>query len=100
LRRPYVLAVKDVAKATRLDALIRDERIRRQQPLTIPNITVRDHPHARIGSWQLGDDILVQATLPWLGDVSIWHRVVGWELLTDSTAQLTLERSDTFTYGA
>jgi len=100
LRRPYVLAAKDVSKATRLDALIRDERIRRQQPLTVPSITVRDHPHAQIGSWQLGDDILVQATLPWLGDLSIWHRVVGWELVTEHTARLSLERSDSFTYGA
>lgn len=99
LRRPYVLAAKDVTKATRLDALIRDERIRRQQPLTIPSVTVRNHSHAPIGSWDLGDDILVQATLPWLGDVSIWHRVVGWELLTENTARLWLERSDSFTYG-
>lgn len=100
LRRPYVLAAKDVSKATRLDALIRDERIRRQQPLTIPSITVRDHPHAPIGSWQLGDDIEVRATLPWLGDIAIWHRVVGWELLTENTARISLERSDSFTYGA
>lgn len=100
LRRPHVMLAKDVAKASRLDALIRSERIRRQQPLTIPSVTVRDHPHAPIGSWDLGDDILVQATLPWLGAVSIWHRVVGWALLTDHTARLDLERSDTFTYGA
>lgn len=100
LRRPYVLAAKDVTKATRLSALIRDEHIRRKRPLTIPSITVRDHPHAPIGSWVLGDDILVKVTVPWLGDVSIWHRIVGWELLTEHTASLDLERSDTFTYGA
>lgn len=100
LRRPHVYLAKTVAKKDRLDALIRDERIRRQQPLTIPTITVKDHPHAPIASWQLGDDILVQATLPWLGDVSIWHRVVGWELVTEHTATLSLARSDSFTYGA
>lgn len=100
LRRSHVLAAKDVKSKTRLDALIRDERIRRQQLLTIPSVTVRDHEHARIGSWQLGDDVLIQATLPWLGDVAIWHRVVGWELLTEHTARLALERSDSFTYGA
>ena len=100
LRRPHVLLAKDVAKKDRLDALIRDERIRRTQPLVITTITVRNHPHAPIGSWALGDDIRVQVTNPWLGNVDIWHRVVGWELVTESTARLSLERSDSFIYSA
>lgn len=99
LRRPYLYLAKDVSSRTRLDALIRDERIRRQQPLTIPSVTVKDHPHAPIASWDVGDDILIQATLPWLGDVALWHRIVGWDLLTEHTAALSLERSDSFTYG-
>lgn len=99
LRRPHVLAVKDVASKSRLRALIRDELTVRKRSLVVPSITIIDHPHARIGSWSLGDDIRVEIEVSWLGELSLWHRVVAWELVDDHTATLTLERSDSFTYG-
>lgn len=99
LRRPYVYTAKDVGSRDRLTGLIRTELTRRQQLLTIPSITVRDHSHAPLASWSLGDDILVRATLPWLGDIEVWHRVVGWELESQHMATLDLVRSDAFTYG-
>lgn len=99
LRRSAVYSASDVTSASRLDSLIA-ARLRRSVPsLEVPSITVRDHPNARIGSWQVGDDVLVEATLPWLGDVALWHRVTAWSLLSDSTAEITLTRSDSFTYG-
>lgn len=99
LRRPYLLEAKDVASATRLDTQIRLERTTRQRTLVVPSITVVDHTNASIGSWSLGDDILVQGNVSWLGEIALWHRIVAWELQTDSTARLMLERSDSFTYG-
>jgi hypothetical protein len=99
LRRPRVVTAKDIKNRTRMDAVIRTELERSRQLLTIPSITVKDHPHAEIGSWELGDDIRVEVDLPWWGQQSIWHRVIAWELLTDTTAKLTLARSDSFTYG-
>ena len=65
-----------------------------RQLIVFPSITVQDHPNARIGSWQLGDTILVQLHVPHLGDVSRWHRIVAWELTTEDTATLTLERAE------
>lgn len=99
LRRPYVYTAKDVSSATRLASLARDELVRHANPLTVPSITVRQHPAAPIASWNVGDDIRVQVTAEHLGEVDLWHRITAWELLTDNTARLFLQRSDTFTYG-
>lgn len=99
LRRVSVYTAKDVSDTTRLDRLAASRLTSHQAPLTIPSIVVRDHPSAPLGSWDVGDDILVEATLPWVGEVSLWHRITGWELVSDTTASLSLARSDTFTYG-
>lgn len=100
LRRASVYAGKDVTSPARMDSIIRGELQRRGQTLNIRAVTVTDHPNAPIGSWDVGDDILVQAIIPWLGEVSLWCRVVGWELSGEHTATLSLVRSDSFTYGA
>lgn len=96
LRRPAVYSDKSIRSQALLDSLCRSELAARQAVTEIAEIEVVDHPHARIGSWQLGDDILVQATLPWLGDVAIWHRIVAWALLEESRARLTLVRSERY----
>lgn len=100
LRRTAVHTAKAVTSTARMDTLIRAQLQRRQNTLTIDSVTVRDHPNARIGSWNVGDDVLIEATIPWLGDVSLWCRITGWELLGEHTANLSLTRSDAFTYGA
>lgn len=100
LRRPVVYTDKSITTIPRLTALSRTQLTRWQQVLEITSIDVIAHPNARIGSWQLGDDILVSADLPWLGRVDLWSRVVGWSLISDSRATLTLARSSSFYYGS
>lgn len=99
LRRPYVYTDKS-ADRERLDAATRIELAARRDVLAVASIEVTDHPNARIGSWSVGDDVLVQASLPWLGDIAIWHRVTSWALTGEATASLSLTRSDSFRYGA
>lgn len=99
LRRTAVYTDKTAKTTDRLAAAARNVLAHRLNVLEIPEITVRDHDNARIGSWALGDDVLVEATIPWLGEVSLWHRVTGWSLLSQDRARLTLARSDSFTYG-
>lgn len=99
LRRSAVYTAKDITLAPRLDDRIREDLARRRNLLEINSITVANHPNAVIGSWALGDDILVQATLPWLGEVSLWCRITSWSLTSEDRAVLTLARSDSFQYG-
>lgn len=99
LRRVDVLNAKDVKNPDTLRALARNELLQAAAHLSIDKITVRDHPNALIGSWALGDDIYVEADLPFIGRIGIWHRITSWSLTSDSTATLKLARSDSFTYG-
>jgi hypothetical protein len=99
LRRTAVVKAKDVAVKSRLDAVIRDELTAHLGQLQIDAVEVLDHPNAGIGSWSVGDDVLIQAELPWLGEVALWCRITAWELLSDSRAKLSLARSDSFSYG-
>ncbi len=95
LRRSKVYTDKSVTDTARMDALIADELAWRRNTLEINSITVRDHPNAPIGSWQLGDDILVEADIPWLGLIAVWCRVTGWSLVSEHTANIELARIDT-----
>ncbi|WFR66647.1 hypothetical protein P9139_18155 [Curtobacterium flaccumfaciens] len=99
LRTVSVVSAKDVSRSASLDAKIRKELAARLNTLSFPKITVRDSRQTPIGSWNLGDDILVQADIPWLGRQSIRHRIVAWSQDDDTHATLTLERSDSFLYG-
>lgn len=100
LRRVSVYTDKAVSSRSRLRKASRRELARLSRTLTIPSITVRDHMNARIGSWDVGDDILVEADIPWAGHVSIWCRITEWSLDDEVTATLNLARSDSFIYGA
>lgn len=99
LRRTFVYSDKGIRSDARMDTRIAAELRRRMLLLEISSVDVRNHSHAPIGSWALGDDILVEAEIPWLGEISLWCRVVGWSLLDEDTARLSLKRSDSYTYG-
>lgn len=99
LRRVHVIADKTVTSTERLDSMIAEELTARKAALRIESVDVLDHPNAPIASWQLGDDILVRADLPWLGEIEVWCRVVGWTLTGENTATISLVRSDLYRYG-
>ncbi|MEV0267726.1 hypothetical protein AB0H43_03040 [Hamadaea sp. NPDC050747] len=99
LRRTAVYSDKSVTGAARMDTLCRLELATRQHVIEVTSVEVIQHPNALIGSWQLGDDVLIQATVAGLGDIAIWHRITGWSLLSEDRAALSLRRSDAFTYG-
>ncbi|GAA2842826.1 hypothetical protein ACFQ0M_48105 [Kitasatospora aburaviensis] len=94
LRRVHVTVDKAATSEAALRARGNRELQSRTQGLYFPMIEVRDHPNAPVGSWSPGDDILVQAHVPWVGDVEVWHRVISDELRTDGTVLLTLKRAD------
>lgn len=99
LRRVHVVADKAITDAARMDSVIADELNARKAAVRLSSINVMDHPNAPLGSWQLGDDVLVRAEIPWLGEVEVWCRVVGWSLTGEHTAALSLVRSDLYRYG-
>jgi hypothetical protein len=99
LRRDHVYADKAVTDARRMDALIAAELNARKAALRVTSFTVIDHDNAPLGSWQLGDDVLLRFEVPWLGEVEMWARITAWALTGEYTATLTVSRSDFFRYG-
>jgi hypothetical protein len=95
LRRAKLISHKSTANARLLIEAGKKERAKHSEQLTIPSIAIRDHPNAPLGSWALGDRILVQVDVPWVGELAIWHRVVAEEIdPAAGTAVLTLTRAD------
>jgi hypothetical protein len=99
LRRVAVVDAKDVTSRTRLDNLIANELLERQNTLEITSIRVHDTGDGTFATWDLGDDILVTAVIPWLGKVNLWCRITAWRYAGTAAADLTLARTDSFTYG-
>lgn len=93
MRRTALVDDKRITTAARAGVVARAEAAARTADLEIAEITVREHPLCPIWSWNVGDDILVQGTVPHLGKVAIKHRIKSWALLNDSKAVLKLERS-------
>ncbi|MFI9052517.1 hypothetical protein [Streptomyces sp. NPDC053427] len=98
LRRVATVVDKTLSSASALRTRGTRELAGRSQALQIPAVQIRNHPNAPFGSWSLGDDILVQVHVPWVGDVAIWHRIISDELSPDDFCILTLKRSDQFVY--
>ncbi|MET9776133.1 hypothetical protein ABZ023_18065 [Streptomyces sp. NPDC006367] len=98
LRRVATVTDKSLSSDSALRTRGNQELAGRTQALQIPAIQIIDHPNARFGAWSLGDDIRVQVHVPWVGDVDVWHRIIGDEISADGLCTLTLKRSDSFLY--
>lgn len=73
---------------------------RRQIPAHFSKITVDAfHPNAPFGTWECGDEILVQASYPWMGNISEWHRIMSYSLNDDTgSCDINLKHVDAFNY--
>ncbi|MEV0438402.1 hypothetical protein AB0I84_14010 [Streptomyces spectabilis] len=102
LRLEHVIELPSEKGKDRLAARARTERIARQVTGEVTEITVRDHPAAPIGSWQIGDEVRVRVHDDW-ADYDMWSRIVAYQIrpgAEDSErAVIQLQRADRFTYG-
>lgn len=103
LRLETVLALPDVNGNDVLGRRARAERTRRQVMGQVASIQVRHHPNAPLGSWQIGDDVMVQARSDW-GAWSGWSRITADTIRPggeDGEDHITLDlaRADSFHYG-
>jgi hypothetical protein len=99
LRRPKIVTDKTADQA-RLDSISLAELNKRLDVVDVTQVTIRDHPNARLSAIDPGDDVLVQASLPWIGKFRLWVRVLAiTEADADETvAVLSTQRSDAFIY--
>lgn len=92
-----VAVVSDTTIKTQKDAQARanSEVARRSRIDDIAEVLVTDHPHAPMGSIDLGDEILVEGDIGWV-DLSVWCRIVSRGLNPDDSnvSNLTVVRTD------
>lgn len=103
LRMESVLSLPTVNGNDVLGRRAAAERRTRQAMGQVASIEVRDHPNAPMGSWQIGDDVMVAVNNDWVS----W---AGWARITaesykpgdgaDDRCTLTLKRADSYHYGA
>ncbi|MFC7794663.1 hypothetical protein [Streptomyces cinereoruber] len=102
LRMEHVLDLPDIKANDVLAARAARERIRRQRLGTVTEVTVRDHPAAPLGSWQVGDDIYTRIYNAWTTYTG-WCRITGWTTRPDSDggpqATVQLAPADSYQYG-
>lgn len=89
LRRVHVLDAKHVTKKAVLEGMARAELDRRALKIRVDAVRVSDHPNAEFGVFGVGDDILVDCDVAWLGRQQLWRRVVSVEF-SDEFADLVL----------
>lgn len=73
---------------------------RRQTPPYWETITILpNHPNAPLGSFDVGDSIIVKGRMPWVGDVQQYHKVIAITIdTTKGVVQLTLKAEGAFNY--
>ena len=77
LRRSAVVAFKDVGNQSRLRSLSEAELLNRAAMTDITEVVVWDHPNAPLGSWSVGDEVLIQAASVGMLRENVWVRIVG-----------------------
>lgn len=97
---PRVMAVADhktVGREEQLRKLVRAETTARTVMSRIPRVPVRDTPHAPLGSWHVGDEVLARVRTDW-GTADMWGRITEDEWRPDDAypAVLTLEPATAF----
>lgn len=99
LRRSKVVP-KKAARTGMLDRMSQHELRNRALAFDITEVSIIDHPNARISAIDPGDDVLVEVEVEWLGDVRLWLRVLAVEESGDvpGAATLRTQRSSAFVY--
>lgn len=101
LRMEHHLALPTVNGTDVLGKRAAAELKRRRVMGQVEQITIRDHPNAPLGSWQIGDDVHVTVHNQWVS-WSGWARVVADAYRPSETpdqAVLSLKRADSYHYG-
>ncbi|MFC3299646.1 hypothetical protein FJV46_10725 [Arthrobacter agilis] len=77
LHRTAVLEDKSLQSKAAADRAALLELRSRLGEVDITEVDVTNHPHARIGEYSPGDEILIQTRHDWAGEVSLWVRILS-----------------------
>lgn len=95
LRRIAVVVDDTIKTTAKANARADAENQWRSRIDDITSIVVRDHPDARLGAAQVGDEILLEADGDWV-DISMWVRIlsISWRPADGNVATYSVARTD------
>lgn len=98
LRRVHVVDDKTVSTNTEANNRAYTELADRQALQDITELTaLARHDNASLGEYAVGDDVLVDADVPWHGRIRLWQRVLGITYSPDTEmVKLDLRSASTF----
>jgi hypothetical protein len=101
LRRVAPVDDKTIENTTKANAVAREELESRQSLVDIPEVqAAARHPNATLGAYAVGDEVLVEADVPWIGPLRVWQRVLSITYAPGSEAvKLGLRSASSFIYG-
>lgn len=95
LRRVVVVQNKALRTRQQVVSLATKEKTKRTAAQDISQIIVHNHPNARLGSYNVGDEILVQSDTGWSAGLYMWVRILQIKLNPDTeVCTLDVIRSD------
>ena len=89
LKRHMIAPAKDLYSPLTLQALARSTLAVAQNTIQYDSIEITEHPNAPIGSWNLGDEILLE-TFSGYYELNEWVKIVGWSLSPSQPDRATL----------
>lgn len=95
LGRYAVVIDKSITTPTAATTRADNERKRRTGTDDITELTITQHPHAKLGSYQPGDDILIQTAPGWTGTRTIWVKILGIVIRPETnTTTIQIQRTE------
>lgn len=101
LRRVAIVQDGTISTSDRATAVACDDLERRQGLVDVTDLEVdARHVNARFGSYSVGDDILIDVEVGWLGRLRQWERILSITYAPDGeSVRLQLRRADAFRTG-
>jgi len=103
LRNGAIVSLKNEKDPARLAARARAELTARTYAHDVTSLTLRDHPSAQLGSFEVGDDVYASLHSGWT-DFDGWMRIMGYQVTqTGQQGQeqivVDVARAEQFVYG-
>lgn len=99
LRVEKVVTATQIADKTRLKSYAEAQLQLAAGPIDVTAFTVKQHDNAKIGSFDVGDDVQLQLATGWQAGTKVWVRITSMGIVPDSDeVQVTCKRSDSFSY--
>lgn len=98
LRRVAVVERKQIRSRAEANATAERQVQLRAGEHDIDTVIVTDHPNARLGSYDVGDEILVRNAVGWTGQLELWVRIISITIEPEGDrAVLTVARAEKVT---